>query len=122
MPDERRKQCITVLSSCALEQILAFSTHGRACGFLDLSNVAKCAKVCKDWADCARGDGLWWDLCRRMWKFRKCVPLSIRELCPPIQAYKKTLEDSQRVVMTRQELSESSWNFRVKEVCSHLAE
>ena len=82
-------------------------------------SLAVCAEVCKLWRKAANHDGVWQDLCIKLWADKAYVPSSFRSLLGTgrsKEAFIGSLHDSKRTSITEEELSSYRFYFRFKRV------
>lgn len=81
--------------------------------------VVVCSETCKLWRMIANQDGIWKDLCIRLWADKAIVPDCFRSM-PDIfrskDAYIGSLLDSKRTSISIEELTTNKFYFRFKQV------
>jgi len=85
--------------------------------YLALKDVARCARVCKDWHLYSKDNAVWMHLCDRLWRDKAYVPKRIRAMKQgnALHAFCESLRDAKREHPTREELLLFEWRFRFKE-------
>jgi len=80
-------------------------------------DILSCALVNQAWRNASVSKEVWQELCDVLWRDKVYVPQKIRELkaTDPQTAYKNSIEDSKRSVITEEELCGFDWYFRFKE-------
>ena len=84
---------------------------------LDHRNLCLCCQVCKAWKALGMQEGIWKDLCIRLWSDKVHVPnefLSMRTVGRARAAFIGSLLDSKRASITRLEFSSLRFYFRFK--------
>jgi hypothetical protein len=82
--------------------------------FLDVCDLCNCSQVSKQWYLLADDSMLWKAHCRRLWADKIYVAAHIRTDHDSKRAYRQSLQDSKRRILTVDELCTMSWNFRFK--------
>eukprot|EP00039_Didymoeca_costata_P001057 m.49304 g.49304 ORF g.49304 m.49304 type:complete len:332 (+) comp10609_c0_seq2:377-1372(+) len=84
--------------------------------FLDAKDLLIAAQVCQQWRDVASTQGIWDELCEKLWSDKVYVPEQIKKLrkTKAKEAYLTSIKDSKRCIITNEELCSFEWNHRMK--------
>jgi hypothetical protein len=86
--------------------------------FKDYLSIVRCSRVCKLWNAVARQNCIWREMCLSLWADKVYIPEHFRLLQKSgrsKEAFVNSLLDSQRIAITREELTAFLFFFRFKE-------